>query len=296
MDNDNQLQRDIIINLDSEVNLFDAITNGVVITNLDSIILYANPAMSKISGYPKDELIGKNPGIFHSGFHDQNFYASMWSEIAAKGFWEGEIWNRRKTGEIYPELLTITQINQSTSNHFYIAVCSDISFLKKDTDKKLHLAFYDPLTELPNRNLFLDRLNKNLEDKKEIAVFYMDLDKFKQVNDTFGHCVGDDLLKFVGKRLTKLSRTNDTIARIGGDEFAVILTSDCSKQAANDISRRILDSIEAPFNIDGKLINISISIGICFYPKDAKNLEELLARADKAMYKAKKTGTKIEFC
>lgn len=291
----------LLINLESSPIIFDYISNGIVITDQHSTILYTNPTYTKITGYSKEEVLGKNPGILHSGRHGKSFYEDMWKEISKHGFWNGEIWNRRKSGEIYPEFLTISKINQvNTNNVLYIGIFADISFLKKDISKKLHLAFYDPLTELPNRVLYLDRVNKSLEGAKEggkktVVVFYMDLDKFKQVNDTYGHCVGDKLLKMVGERLAAITRAGDTIARIGGDEFAAILASNFDKQSVNDFSKRILHEIEKPFLIDGHDINISISIGISFYPDDAEDMEKLLIEADKAMYIAKKTGSKIEF-
>jgi diguanylate cyclase (GGDEF)-like protein len=164
----------------------------------------------------------------------------------------------------------------------------------------LHLAFYDPLTELPNRNLYLDRVNHIIDaiksdPQKKAAILYMDLDKFKQVNDTYGHCVGDKLLKFIGKRLRTIKRENDTIARIGGDEFAAVITGDCHKEQVNAYAQRILEAIEKVFMIDGQNIHVSISIGISYYPSDTTDIEKLFAYADKAMYLAKKSGSKIEF-
>lgn len=294
------MKNHFVINLDEKKIIFDFIKNGILITNQDSIICYTNPAFTGITGYTKEEVGGQNPGMLHSGRHDVNFYKSMWQNIVDNGFWEGEIWNRRKSGEIYPEFLTISKINQAgTDDFFYIAIFSDITFLKKDISKKLHLAFYDPLTELPNRNLYLDRVNKAMarvanKPEKGVVIFYMDLDRFKKVNDTHGHCVGDKLLNMVGKRLLTITRESDTIARIGGDEFAAIVTSDCDKKFVVDFAKRIVNSIEKPFSIDGHQIDISISIGISFYPHDADNLDSLLAAADKAMYLAKKSGTRIE--
>ncbi len=287
--------------LDNELVIFDLITNGIVVTDENSTIVYANPAYEKITGYTIEEVKGKNPGMLHSGRHDKNFYQLMWRSIIEKGYWEGEIWNRRKSGEIYPEILTITKLKKKkTDGFFYIGIFSDITFMQHDTQKKLYLAFYDPLTELPNRNLFLDRIKKNMEfkensEKKAFAVFYMDLDRFKAVNDNYGHCVGDSLLALVGKRLALITRAGDTIARIGGDEFAVIMTSDCNQETALHFAKRIISHIEEPFIIDNVHVSISISVGICFYPSDADTLETLLTYADRAMYKAKKTGTKIEF-
>lgn len=296
------IEHNILINLNSHDVIFDYVSNGITITDKQSKIVYVNPAFSKITGYAREEIIGKNPGILHSGRHQKSFYDDMWQQITSKGFWNGEIWNRRKSGEIYPEFLTISKIQQDNSDDFfYVAIFADISFLKKDITQKLHLAFYDPLTELPNRASYLDRINKTMEKKETrtentFFIFYMDLDKFKQVNDTYGHCVGDKLLKQVGERLASVVRAGDTVARMGGDEFAAILTTANNKQTVTELAKRILTQIETPFLIDNHSLNISISIGIALYSYETSlDLETLLSHADEAMYKAKKTGTKIEF-
>ncbi|MBX9786734.1 MAG: diguanylate cyclase [Alphaproteobacteria bacterium] len=299
MTEDNNSKKSIVIDLSQAPIIFDYINNGVTITDKISTILYTNSAFTRITGYSQEEAKGDNPGMLHSGRHDKKFYENMWAQIINQGFWEGEIWNRRKSGEIYPEYLTISKVPQENENEFlYIAIFSDITFLKEDIDKKLHLAFFDPLTKLPNRNLYLDRVRQSTENTKRttgklVAVFYMDLDKFKSVNDTYGHYVGDELLNFVGMRLSSIVRKGDTIARIGGDEFTVILTNIHDKQSASHFAERIIEAIERPFIIEGHKIEISISIGISFYPDDTDNIDVLLANADEAMYKAKKTGAKI---
>lgn len=289
------------IDLTSERNIFDFVKNGIAITNEQSVILYTNPAFTTITGYTKEEVKGQNPGMLHSGKHDATFYKALWQDILTKGFWEGEIWNRRKSGQIYPEFLTISKVTQQdTEQFYYIAIFSDITFLKKDINKNMQLAFYDPLTELPNRNLYLDRVNSVIEQAKNqtdktVAIFYMDLDKFKQVNDTYGHCAGDQLLKMVGERFASITRAGDTIARIGGDEFAAILSANCEMDLVKKFANRIVTEIEKPFAIEGHEVNVSISIGISFYPNDASQIDKLLARADQAMYKAKKNHSRIEF-
>lgn len=291
----------LVLNLKDEKNVLDLVKNGITITNRNSRILYTNPAFTMITGYTKEEVLGQNPGMLHSGYHDKEFYKAMWEDIVKNGFWEGEIWNRKKSGQIYPEFLTISKIYQADPNEFfYIAIFSDITFLKSDVQKKHNLAFFDPLTELPNRNLFLERIeNIPIQFKKDpskvISLLYMDLDKFKQVNDTFGHCVGDKLLKYVGSRLGSITREGDTIARVGGDEFVAILTTENDGQMIEAYSKRILHAIEKPFNIDGHSLNISISIGISTYPHHTGNIQQLIEYADKAMYIAKKSGSKIEF-
>lgn len=288
----------ILINLNQAPIIFDYVSNGVTITDQHSSILYTNSAFTRITGYLKEEVKGENPGILHSGRHQKDFYEAMWEHITTHGFWEGEIWNRRKSGEIYPSLLTISKVPQEVVGEFvYIGIFADLSFLKEDIDQKLHLAFYDPLTELPNRSLYLERFKNTIESVKKshkatMAVFYMDLNKFKEVNDRYGHCVGDSLLQMVGKRLSLIMRAGDTIARIGGDEFTAILTDIEDQPIAYRFAQRILDSISQPFLIEGHKIEISISIGISFYPQDARD-EDLLRKADKAMYRAKKSGIKI---
>ena len=291
----------IFIDLPSLELIFEHVKNGITITDEHSTILYTNPEFTRITGYSKEDVLGGNPGMLHSGRHDESFYRNMWNSILSKGFWEGEIWNRRKSGEIYPELLTISKIKQASSDSiFYIAVFSDVSFLVEDIDHTMHLAFYDPLTELPNRTLYLDRVKNVIQSAKDhpdfmAAIMFMDLDKFKPVNDTYGHVVGDKLLKMVGQRLSALTRSGDTIPRIGGDEFAGILAANCNKELADHIAKRIIDAIQAPFQIDGRDIHVSISIGVSLYPVNSTNFDALIANADKAMYTAKKSGTKIAF-
>lgn len=287
-----------LINLDNLLNIFNMVNNGVTIADKNSNILYTNPAFTKITGYTKEDVKGENPGMLHSGRHDKLFYQKMWQQIAENGFWEGEIWNRKKNGEIYPELLSITKIKKIGSDDFYyIAIFSDISFLKEDIEEKLHLAFYDPLTQLPNRNLYLDRVNQAIENarftKHQMAVFFMDLDKFKQVNDTFGHCAGDELLTLVGKRLGSVIRAGDTIARIGGDEFTAILAAPCEEKFCQGIANRMVEAIEKPFLVDGNTVNVSISIGISIFPDDSHVSDDLLKKADQAMYVAKKNKLKV---
>lgn len=282
-------------------NIFDRIQNGILITNCQSQVVYTNPAFTRITGYTAQEMLGQNPGMLHSGRHDKQFYEDMWKNIKDKGYWEGEVWNRKKSGEIFPEYLTISSlisVDENTCN--YIGVISDISYLKKDIYKKLKLAFYDPLTELPNRALYHDRVSQSINRGKadaalKHAIMFMDLDKFKQVNDTYGHLIGDELLKLVAHRLTSIIRTGDTVARVGGDEFTAILNGIQNQSDADVLAHRMVEAIEKPFIIDGNKINISISIGICFYPVDGHQVDDLLAAADKAMYKAKREQSKIQF-
>lgn len=293
----------LLIDLHSSRNIFNHIRNGVFVTDHKSKILYVNPAFSEITHYKREEVIHGNPGMLHSGRHGKAFYKKMWDDITQHGFWEGEIWNRKKTGEIFPELLTITKIYPEVNNgdYYYVGIFSDITFLKKDISRKLHLAFHDPLTELPNRNYYMSHLHhlvysaQHPENQMQpFSLLYMDLDKFKQVNDTYGHLVGDKLLRQVGRRVASRIRKGDIVARIGGDEFSFILNSITDKKSAEMFSDRLIKIIEEPFRIEGHLVSISASVGISLFSEDASSVEELIAKADKAMYKAKKNRTKVE--
>jgi diguanylate cyclase (GGDEF)-like protein/PAS domain S-box-containing protein len=300
-DNNSLFYVKLSLNPNKHNNFLDHIQNGILTTNNKSEVIYVNPAFSRLCGYSAKELIGNNPGILHSGRHDKKFYEDMWKSIKEKGSWEGEIWNRRKTGEIYPIYLTISALSEVDEyKDHYVAVSTDISYLKKDIYQKLQLALYDPLTELPNRTLYHDRVTHAIDKGKidptlKHAIFFMDLDKFKQVNDTYGHLAGDHLLKLVGQRLSSIIRAGDTVARVGGDEFTVILNDIKDKASVELLAKRIVESIEQPFEVDGHSVNVSISIGISFYPDDSDKMDDLLSCADKAMYVAKRDKSKIEF-
>lgn len=282
-------------------NVFEYIQNGILVTDRNSRIVYVNPAFTRISGYSSKEILGSKPGMLHSGRHDKAFYESMWASIQKKGFWEGEVWNRRKSGVIYPEFLTISSLSDLTGHiSYYVGVFSDIYDLKIEMYKKLKLAFYDPLTELPNRILYHDRLENTLKDSgKEPrpchAIFFMDLDKFKAVNDTFGHLAGDKLLREVGQRLSTVIRAGDTVARVGGDEFTAMLNNVKDKAYVEEVAKRMVDAVEKPFKIDGVEVKPDISIGISLYPYDATGTDELISLADKAMYNAKIHHSKIQY-
>lgn len=281
-------------------NIFENIQNGVCLTDKDSKIIYANPAYSRITGYEPKELIGANPGILHSGHHKAHFYEEMWKSIHEEGHWEGEIWNRRKEGEVYPSFLTISRITgDNPDDIFYMGISSDISFCREDDYRKLHFfAYYDPVTGLPNRTLFSEQLRHNVSLVESLpdsffALLFLDLDKFKQVNDQFGHLAGDQLLVEVGRRLSGSIRTSDTVARLGGDEFVIILNGIKDKDTVIELTQRFISDIEKPFKIDGHEMSISVSIGVCFYPGSASTQEDLLRHADEAMYAAKRSDAKF---
>lgn len=299
MEYSDKLNFEFSIDIKKRPTIFDHVENGILITDDALNIFYVNPAFSKITGYSEKEVINKKSEILYSGFHEEVFYKKMWQKIAEQGFWEGEIWNRRKSGQVYPEFLTLTKVSlKQPKQQFYISIFSDISFLERDVEKKLHLAYYDPLTKLPNRLLYNNRAEFLLEQAMEqphqpVAIYFIDLDKFKEVNDTYGHVIGDKLLQVVGKRLKAIARGCDTIARIGGDEFAAVTPNIKDVSSAMIFAQRIVDCIEKPFSINNITCHISVSIGISFFPTDGSNIDELMIKADRAMYNAKRDNNKI---
>ncbi|MGD9108733.1 MAG: diguanylate cyclase [Gammaproteobacteria bacterium] len=270
-------------------------TEGICITDASPTIKIVNPAFELITGYPAKEAVGKNPNILSSGKHDKEFYQEMWSVLNKKNVWQGEIWNRTKEGSIYPEWLTICVIrNQNNEPINYIGIFADITQQKAKEHKLQYLANYDGLTNLPNRILFQDRLQQAMKrakrQNKQIALFFMDLDRFKQVNDTHGHKVGDSLLQEVSTRLKACVREEDTVSRLGGDEFTIILSEIQSREGAGKLADKIIKTINQPYKLQNIECVVGISIGIGFYPQDAKTVNELIKLADAAMYKAKSSG------
>ena len=275
--------------------VFDHADEGILITDKDGVILEANPACSRITGYSREEMLGKDPRILHSGRQDRQFYETMWHEVTANGYWSGEVWNKRKNGEIYPERLTLSAVkNEEGQIIRYIALFSDISDIKSHQQQLEHLAHHDTLTGLPNRTLLNDRFEMALAQVRrsggKLAVCFMDLDGFKPVNDNFGHEAGDILLVEVAQRMLAISRSTDTVARLGGDEFVLIFTDISGKSECQLMLSRVMNTITQPFNIDGHEIRISASIGVAFYPDDDGDGDSLLRHADQAMYVAKQAG------
>ena len=277
--------------------VFDHSLEGIFITDINGNILAANAAVTRITGFSQDELIGQNPRMLKSGQHGQDFYTALWSSVHQHGQWEGEIWNRRKNGEVFPEWLSISAIrNESKQIQNYVGIFIDIS-KQKEAESRLHyLAYHDKLTGLPNRDLFHDRLNKSIYRAKrnqvEIAVLFIDIDHFKYINDTFGHTKGDMLLQKVTNRLRASLRENDTLARMGGDEFTVIIEDFSSQDDVEITAKRILDNFNAPIFLDNQELYVSVSIGISFFPEDANSPGMLMKHADTAMYSAKNNGRK----
>lgn len=275
--------------------VFDSATEAIMVTTLDNRIQMVNPAFKTITGYSAQEVIGKTPSLLRSGRHNADFYSNLYASLKAQGSWEGEIWNRRKNGEVYPQWLMISsRYDQHGSLEGYIAIFSDITQRKHDEALIRKQANYDPVTALPNRNLFADRLKQALlqaeRNNAQSALLFIDLDRFKSVNDNFGHPIGDLLLRHVAERLTAQVRKSDTVARLGGDEFAVILTNLNDLGIVEQIAHKILESLARPYQLQEHEVFISCSIGIAFYPDHASESDTLIIHADSAMYKAKQKG------
>ncbi|HEX5337124.1 MAG TPA: EAL domain-containing protein, partial [Gallionella sp.] len=269
---------------------------GVLITDTTPCILAVNHAYEHITGYSAEEVIGKNPGIISAGRADPAFYATMWEHLLRDGFWQGEVWNRRKNGECYPQLLTISTIYDAKHKPVrYVGVFADITQLKENQAQLEFMAHHDALTKLANRSLAESRLRHELEQAQRqthrIAVLFIDLDRFKAVNDSFGHLVGDELLCAVAERLGKRVREGDTLGRLGGDEFILLVNPLNETQDAALIARDLIAELNEPFNLSGdNEVFIGGSIGISLFPEDGETVSELMKNADAAMYQAKQSG------
>ncbi|WP_292957773.1 EAL domain-containing protein, partial [Neptuniibacter sp. UBA847] len=275
--------------------VFDAAIEAIMVTNTDRVIETVNPAFQRITGYTEKEVIGNYPSILKSGKHSNEFYDDLYMTLKERGAWQGEIWNRRKNGEVYPQWLMISSRRDLDGKlEGYVAMFSDITKRKADEALIRQQANYDSVTSLPNRNLFTDRLNQALaltdRNHSKTALLFIDLDRFKYVNDTYGHHIGDLLLKSVADRLKDEIRKSDTVARLGGDEFAVIISNVKKPAVVETVARKILTSLSAPFNLESYEAHISCSIGIAFYPDHSTQAESLIIHADSAMYRAKQSG------
>lgn len=269
--------------------------DGIMITDAKGYILDVNRAYARNSGYAPEELIGQLPNLLKSDIHPQEFYEKIWQRLKAKGLWRGEIWNRRKSGQLSAELVSISAVFDAfgTLTH-YVAIYSDISALKESQKKLEHLAYHDALTGLPNRVLLGDRIRQALATNKRrnslVAICFLDLDDFKPINDTYGHQIGDQLLVEVSLRLKDSVRETDTVARIGGDEFALLLSDLDSPQKACEILGRLLLRVAMPYQLERMSASISASIGYTLVPGDDGDTDCLLRHADQAMYVAKQDG------
>jgi diguanylate cyclase (GGDEF)-like protein/PAS domain S-box-containing protein len=280
--------------------IFETSANAIMVTDLKNRILRVNPAFTKITGFTFKEVYGRKTNCLSSGQHNKQYYEKMWRQIKKTGHWQGEIWNRKKTGEVYVAWLAISVItNEKGIPTQYMAILTDISSLQEDIEQVRYLANYDSLTRLPNRLLFHDNLlqaqklaNRN---KRLFALLFIDLDGFKPINDTLGHAIGDQLLQGVAQRLQNCIRETDTIARLGGDEFTIILNNIKKPQDAAKVANHVLQHLQKPFQLSGHTVNIAASIGISLYPYNSREVDNLIKQADKAMYEAKHAG-KGRYC
>ena len=280
--------------------IFDRSGEAIMVVGTDLRIQAVNPAFTAITGYSAGEAIGQTTTLLKSGRQGGEFYRQMWSAIHDKGFWQGEIWNRRKDGAIYPEWLTISRIeNELSEVEHYVGVFSDITQLHESQRKAEFLATHDTLTRLANRSLFHDRLEHAMAQARRtqnhLALMFIDLDNFKNINDTSGHHLGDELLVQVASRLQTAVRDVDTVARVGGDEFTAVVTS-CTEESAREVAVRIVEALGAPYTVQDGCFYISASVGIALYPQDGDDAGALIKAADAAMYRAKERGrNRIEF-
>jgi diguanylate cyclase (GGDEF)-like protein/PAS domain S-box-containing protein len=280
--------------------VFESSYSGVMITDSNRNIVEVNPAFTRITGYSSEEVLGKNPHLLASGRHDHIFYQELWDDIENNGHWEGEIWNRRKNGDVYPSWLNINRVCDTAGTlHYFVGMFSDIS-KRKEAEAQIHqLAFYDPLTELPNRRLLIERLQQafsvSARSGQHGAVLFIDLDNFKTINDTKGHDTGDLLLAEVAKRINTCVRDGDTVARLGGDEFVVVLeslnsASDDAATQADLVAEKIREALSQPYQLANYAYHTTPSTGVVLFMGYQQSLDDVLKHADTAMYQAKTAG------
>lgn len=275
--------------------VFASALEGIMVTDAKGKIIFVNSAFSKITGYEPEEVVGQTPRHLKSELHDKAFFANLWHTLNKQGYWSGEIWNRRKSGEVYPQRMTIsTVLNEQGSVGNYIGIFSDISLLKQQEKQLEALAYYDPLTGIPNRVLLNERMREAIAqaDRENflVAVAFFDLDAFKPINDGYGHPAGDRLLIEIAQRIKRELRNSDTVARLGGDEFVLLLPGLSHVEGCKHMLERLLEAISAPFMLESQNIAITASIGVSIYPSDDVDSDTLLRHADQAMYQAKQMG------
>lgn len=269
---------------------------GIMITDQNTHILRVNHAFTHLTGYSAEDAIGKTPALLHSGRHDEEFYRSMWEALLRDNYWRGEVWNRKKNGEIYPQALAITGVPDPDGvvTH-YVAVSSDITQRKLAEEQISFLAYHDKLTKLPNRTLFYDRMSQRMSQSRRkdshFALLFLDLDGFKAVNDAYGHEAGDTVLSTSADRLLSCVRDADTVARLGGDEFAIILGDIVQQADVIAVAEKIIQKLMEPVPLhDERVCSVGVSIGIAIYPEHGLEIDRLLRAADAAMYESKAAG------
>ncbi len=276
--------------------VFESTRDGVVITTLEPRIVAVNPAYTEITGYSADEVIGRNPGLLRSGRHDRAFYQAMWASLREVGYWQGEVWNRRANGEVYPQWLTLSTVRDEAGEpSHYVGVFTDLTQLKRSEQQLEHLTHYDPLTDLPNRLLVQSRLEHAIDQarrhRSKLGVLFVDLDRFKNVNDSLGHPAGDALIQAVAGRLRAGLREEDTLARLGGDEFLVVIEDLESADEAASVARKLTELVQQSFRVAGdREVIVSASVGISLYPDDGTTVTDLIQYADAALHQAKAEG------
>jgi diguanylate cyclase (GGDEF)-like protein/PAS domain S-box-containing protein len=275
--------------------VFSHAREEIFITDANGFIIEVNDAFTRITGYSRGEVIGQNPRFLQSGRQSAKFYEDMWKALLQEGHWSGEVWNRRKNGEINAVMKTISAVLDEHGNTtHYVSLGNDITAMKKHQEQLEHIAQYDILTNLPNRSLLADRLSQAMlqcnRHKQSLAVVFLDLDGFKSVNDAYGHDVGDDLLIALSERMKEALREGDTLARIGGDEFVAVLADLDNVEDCQVVLERLLLASSEPVTVSDFLFNVSASIGVTFYPQDNVDADQLMRHADQAMYVAKASG------
>lgn len=304
-DNNDMLERSIkesisalmsmnqVLTLMEEV--FEHSLEGIIITDSNAVITKVNPAFTDITGYTEYEVIGKNPSILKSDHHNGHFFRSMWDSLLSEGHWSGEIWNRHKDGNAFPEWLSISAIrNTRGETSHYVGVFHDISDMKRQEELLRYQAFHDSLTGLPNRFLLKNRMEQSIlhsaRDMNKFGVLFIDLDNFKKINESLGHVFGDMLLKDAAVRLRQVARNVDTVARHGGDEFIILVEGIGNERPLITLAQRIILAFREPFKILDNFFHIGVSLGIAIFPDDGEDYDILLRNADTAMYRAKEEG------
>lgn len=287
--------RELNARLAQDATLLESIGEGLIITDPERRILRVNQAFCEITGYTREEVIGRTPRLLRSGRHDEAFYRRMWEAIHKDGVWRGEVWNRRSDGQIYLEWLVVTAVKDPAGRVVnYVATFCDVSRMNEATARLHHLAHHNPLTELPNRLLLTARLEHALaqaqRDQSGVAVLFIDLDRFKQINDTYGHAVGDRVLQTAAQRMSRCLRKGDTAAHLGGDELVAVVEQVHRRGAVATVAAKLAAALATPVEDAGRVLTLSASIGIALFREDGNTPEQLIRCADEAMYRVKAAG------